>query len=68
MAERSRVVAERSDALGTELQATRQAGEVAAEAIAGLRAKIAGLDYSEAAFREFRDAKLWPSTPGGSQS
>jgi exonuclease SbcC len=58
MVERFRVAAERSDALGVELQAAREAGEAAAEEIAGLRTKIAGLDYSEAAFREFRDAEV----------
>jgi exonuclease SbcC len=58
MVERFRVAAERSDALGVELQAAREAGEGAAEEIAGLRTRITGLDYSEAAFREFRDAEV----------
>jgi exonuclease SbcC len=58
MVERFRVAAERSDALGAELQAAREAGGSAAEEIVGLRTQIAGLDYSEAAFREFRDAEV----------
>jgi DNA repair protein SbcC/Rad50 len=58
MVERFRVAAERSDALGVELQAAREAGQGAAEELAGLRTKIVGLDYSEAAFREFRDAEV----------
>ena len=58
MVERFRVAAERSEALGAELQAAREAGESAGEEIGGLRTQIAGLDYSEAAFREFRDAEV----------
>jgi len=57
-AERLRVVAERSEAVAAELEAARTAGAETAAKIAALRAKLAGLEYSEAAFKSFREAEL----------
>jgi exonuclease SbcC len=55
-AERLRVVAERSDEVAAELETARAAGEEIAARLRDLRARVAGLDYSEATFREFREA------------
>jgi exonuclease SbcC len=57
-AERFRVMADRSDALSAELEATRTAAATIDEAIAALRTRLAGLEYSEAAFRDVREAEL----------
>ena len=57
-AERLRAVAERSDEVSAELEIARAAGAKAVASIEALRSKIAALDYSEAAFREFREAEL----------
>jgi exonuclease SbcC len=57
-AERLRAVAERSDEVASELESARAVGVKTAALITELRAKIGALDYSEAAFREFRQAEL----------
>jgi exonuclease SbcC len=57
-AERLRVVAERRDAVDADLQAARAAGEEIAAGIATLRTNLAGLEYSEAAFKSFREAEV----------
>lgn len=56
-AERFRVVAERSDAISTELQVARAAAAEVVRGIADLKARLAGLGYSEAAFKNFRDTE-----------
>ena len=56
-AERLRVTAERSDAVAAELEAARATTTEIATKIAELRAKLAGLEYSEAAFKSFREAE-----------
>ncbi|MGZ8398662.1 MAG: AAA family ATPase [Gemmatimonadales bacterium] len=56
-AERFRVVAERSEVIATELQgALAAAGEVT-RGIADLKARLAGLGYSETAFKSFRETE-----------
>lgn len=57
-AERLHAVAERSDDVIAELASARAKGEQIAGLINDLRARIEGLDYSEEAFREFREAEL----------
>jgi DNA repair protein SbcC/Rad50 len=57
-AERARVPAERSDSIVAELQSARSAGEEIAARIAALRTRLAASDYSEAAFRQFREAEV----------
>jgi DNA repair protein SbcC/Rad50 len=57
-AERARVLAERSAALGAELEVTRSTGKEIAARIVELRARVSGLDYSETAFRQFREAEI----------
>jgi DNA repair protein SbcC/Rad50 len=56
-AERFRLVAERSEAIAVELQTTRGAAVENARIIADLRARLAGLGYSETTFKDFRDAE-----------
>jgi exonuclease SbcC len=56
-AERLRVTAERSDAVASELQAAQAAAVEIAATISALRAKLAGLEYSEAAYKSFREAE-----------
>lgn len=56
-AERLRVIAERSDAVAAELEAAQTAKVEIAAKIAGLRAKLTALEYSEAAFKSFREAE-----------
>jgi exonuclease SbcC len=57
-AERARVLAERSDAVAAELRAAGSAREEIAARIAALRTRLGALDYSEAAFRHFREAEI----------
>jgi exonuclease SbcC len=57
-AERLRVTAERSDVVAAELEAARSAAVEITAGIATLRTKLAGLEYSEAAFKTFREAEL----------
>jgi DNA repair protein SbcC/Rad50 len=57
-AERFRAIVERSDEVAAELEIARAAGEEISARIGDLRAKVVALDYSEAAFREFRDAEV----------
>jgi exonuclease SbcC len=56
-AERFRAILERSDEVAAELETARATGEEITARINELRAKVAALDYSDAAFREFRDAE-----------
>jgi exonuclease SbcC len=56
-AERFRVVAERSEAISAELQVARGAGVEVSRGIADLRARLAGLGYSETAFKNLRDTE-----------
>ena len=56
-AERFRVVAERSEAIETELQSTRSAATETSQAIADLRGRLATLDFSESAFKAFRETE-----------
>jgi exonuclease SbcC len=56
-AERFRVVAERSEAIGVELQAARAAAVEITRGIADLQTRLAGLGYSETAFKNFRDTE-----------
>jgi exonuclease SbcC len=56
-AERFRVVAERSEAIATELQLARSDATETAQTIADLRARLAALDFSEAAFKAFRETE-----------
>jgi DNA repair protein SbcC/Rad50 len=58
MMERFRAVADRTDALVAELEGARAAAEEVTAAITALRSRMAGLDYSEAVFREVRDAEV----------
>lgn len=57
-AERFRALAERADAVSAELQATEEAGLQIAAAAADLRSRLDGLEYSEAAFKDLREAEL----------
>jgi exonuclease SbcC len=57
-AERARVLAERSDAVTVELQAARLASQEIAGRMADLRKRLGAMDYSEAAFRQFREAEV----------
>jgi exonuclease SbcC len=57
-AERFRAIAERSEALSVELQTAQSAGMEIASVITDLRAKLASLEYSEAAFKNFREAEV----------
>jgi exonuclease SbcC len=57
-AERLRALAGRSDEVTAELKSAHQAGAASTALITELRAKLAELDYSEEAFREFRAAEL----------
>jgi exonuclease SbcC len=56
-AERLRVVAERSEAIATELQTARAAVIEIAQGIAELRGRLTGLGYSETAFKNLRDTE-----------
>jgi exonuclease SbcC len=56
-AERFRVVAERSEAISVELQIARAAAVEVTRAIADLKARLAGLGYSETAFKNLRDTE-----------
>ncbi|HYF38100.1 MAG TPA: SMC family ATPase, partial [Gemmatimonadales bacterium] len=56
--ERLRAVADRSEEVEAELRSARAAGEEIASAITDIKSRISALDYSEAAFREFRAAEL----------
>jgi DNA repair protein SbcC/Rad50 len=56
-AERFRALAERSDALSGELETTRAGAAEMAAKTADLRAKLAGLHYSENTFKDLRDAE-----------
>ena len=56
-AERFRVVAERSEAIATELQLARSAASETAQTTADLRGRLAALDFSEAAFKAFRETE-----------
>jgi exonuclease SbcC len=55
-AERFRVVAERSETIVNELEASRAATVEFAKATAELRARLGGLGYSEKAFKDIRDS------------
>jgi exonuclease SbcC len=55
--ERFRVLAERSDALSGELEATRAGSAEIAARSADLRGKLEGLEYSEKTFADLRDAE-----------
>jgi exonuclease SbcC len=57
-AERLRAVADRSEEVVAELNRGRAALEEVAASIRDIKARIAALDYSETAFREFREAEL----------
>jgi exonuclease SbcC len=57
-AERVRVAAERSDSLAAALEQARRNREELAARVTALRSRLSGLDYSEEAFREFREAEL----------
>ncbi|MBA3345276.1 MAG: SMC family ATPase [Gemmatimonadales bacterium] len=57
-AERLRAVADRGAALDTELEAIRRDREQAVAGAAECRSRIAAMDYSEAAFRETREAEV----------
>jgi exonuclease SbcC len=56
-AERFRAVAERSEAIAVELQAARATAVEITRGIADLQARLAGLGYSETAFKNFRDTE-----------
>ena len=56
-AERFRVVADRSESITAELETARGAAAETAQAIAAIRGRLAGLGYSEAAFKAFRDTE-----------
>ena len=56
-AERFRVVAERSEAIAIELEAAQGAVIEIARGIADLRARLAGLGYSETVFKDFRETE-----------
>ncbi|HEV8177919.1 MAG TPA: SbcC/MukB-like Walker B domain-containing protein [Gemmatimonadales bacterium] len=56
-AERFRVVAERSDAISNELQLARAAAAEMTRSITEFKARLAGLGYSETAFRNFRETE-----------
>ena len=56
-AERFRVVAERSEAISAELQVARGAAVEVNRGIADLRTRLAGLGYSETAFKSLRDTE-----------
>ena len=57
-AERFRAVVERSDEVTAELDTARAAGQEIEERLVDLRARLVALDYSEAAFHEFREAEV----------
>jgi exonuclease SbcC len=57
-AERFRAIVERSDEVAAELEIAQAAGAEISARIGDLRAKVVALGYSEAAFREFRDAEV----------
>jgi DNA repair protein SbcC/Rad50 len=56
-AERFRVVADRSETIGKALEALRAEAAQFARDSAELRARLTGLGYSEAAFKEFRETE-----------
>ena len=56
-AERFRVVAERSEAISADLEVARAAAVEVTRAIADLKAGLAGLGYSETAFKNLRDTE-----------
>ena len=56
-AERFRVVAERSETISAELQVARAAAVEVNRGIADLKVRLAGLGYSETAFKNLRDAE-----------
>jgi DNA repair protein SbcC/Rad50 len=57
-AERLRAVAERGGEVTAELETARAAADRIGALITDLRARAEALDYSEAAFREFREAEV----------
>jgi DNA repair protein SbcC/Rad50 len=57
-AERFRVMAERADTVSVELQSAQAAAGDIAAAIAQVQAKLLGLEYSEAAFDQLREAEV----------
>jgi len=57
-AERFRAITARTDEVATELKEGRAAVERSASRIAELQARVDALEYSETAFREFREAEL----------
>jgi exonuclease SbcC len=57
-AERLRAVVERSDEVAAELEAARATQRDIGTQLSDLRARVAGLDYSETTFREFREAEI----------
>jgi exonuclease SbcC len=57
-AERLRVVAERSEAIFTDLQSARDEAVAIATAVAGLRTRLTELEYSEEVFRNFRETEI----------
>ena len=57
-AERLHAVADRSEEVVAELSSGRAAAEESAASIRDIKSRIAALDYSETAFREFREAEL----------
>jgi DNA repair protein SbcC/Rad50 len=57
-AERFRAIVERTDEVAAELEGAQAAGQEIAARIADLKARVVALDYSEEAFREFRDAEI----------
>ncbi len=56
-AERFRVVAERTETIGADLAAARAAAAEIAVSVTELRSRIAGLNYSETVFRNFRETE-----------
>jgi DNA repair protein SbcC/Rad50 len=57
-AERFRVVAERSDAILADLDVARVAAAEVTAGISELKSRLAGLDYSETVFKNFRETEL----------
>jgi exonuclease SbcC len=57
-AERLRAVADRSEEVLAELNSARRTDDAIAASIQDIKSRIAALDYSEIAFREFREAEL----------
>jgi exonuclease SbcC len=57
-AERFRVVAERSETIAMELKSAHSAAAQIAAGIGELKEQLAGLDYSETVFKNFRETEL----------